>query len=219
MNRAIDDTSAAHKTRVAQMTRNEFVFHRMTWDAKAHRWWLARPGTGFYSFSLYFGPGVVVMFGDIGDVVAQCNDHNSLAWVLRCHEDHHYVLSKVRAIGDGGKEEFFPGDAVQYVSDLISQYPEKDDDGEPDEHNVKYCAKLRAVVDDLRAGIHDDEPRRVWWEAWNEHMEDGDCPDLMSPSSGALWFWHALNLFARLYREGEAIGRGVTRFFTVWGAL
>lgn len=214
------DTSKQHQATVAHMAQSAFAAHVLRWDAKNGCWHCRAPSTSFYAFSLYIGPSVVMLWGDICETVLRFNDPRPLSWLLSS-PSMDYVLGKIVAINEG-KEEFFPGDVDVYLDDMIKQYPVKDDEGERDTVNEEHVANLeraRTLFDEYFDDGESWAMPHAWHRAWDEAIGDGDTPDMMSWSSGALWFWHAIETFRRLYDQGRQVGAGITHMFTVWSTL
>lgn len=215
------DKSSEQQAQVARMAASAFAAHRLSWDQANACWHCRAPSGSFYWFNLYIGPSVVMLWGDICETVLRVYEERPLGWLLSAGS-RDYVLGKIVTIHEG-KEEFFPGDVDVYLDDMISQYPtEPDEDGAVDEDNKRHVEKLnkaRALFDEYFDDGDSWGQQHAWYRAWDEAVGDGDTPDMMAWSPGALWFWHAIETFRRLHAEGRAIGAGVTRFFTVWSTL
>lgn len=204
MSRGIDDTSKGARATIAELAKSSFANHRLSWDAAGHYWRCSDPKRGFHWFHVFTAPFYIVLWGDNGDVVLRVSDRDSLGWLLSA-SSLDYFVGKITACDNPGKEEFYPGDAKVYIDDMISQYPVTDDDGEEDEHNKRYVEKLQAVLKQFTDGVYDDDPARVWAEAWQDHIGDGDIPDLCGPSSTALWAWESVLTFRRLHAAGVIV--------------
>ena len=55
-------------------------------------WRCAKPGTGIYSFVVLLRPGVVAMWGDLGEYVLRHSGEDSLVWLRRAVTDPGYLL-------------------------------------------------------------------------------------------------------------------------------
>lgn len=59
------------------------------------RWFCGRPGTGMYHFRIIIAPACVFLYGDIGNAVFLCSEHDSLNWLLDSIDGgRDYILGK-----------------------------------------------------------------------------------------------------------------------------
>lgn len=90
-------------------------------DVGPGEFYLGKPGTSCYSFRLLFRPGMVCVWGDLGEWVLRHADRNSVGWFRGATDSPDYLLSKVQA---GEKEEFYPADALAH----LREYAEAEED-------------------------------------------------------------------------------------------
>lgn len=213
---------------INHLAAGSFKNHVLTWEADKLSWLCRAPGSGNHAFRVYFAPGTVFVWGDIGEYVFIHSDRDSIGWWL-CQGGKEgdypdYFLSKLRAVGsEKGAKEFYIGDAYDWITERITELNTElaadlaecgDDEDEQDERDSLQATAASAVqrwVDlriafDEQLGNEDDDPRCVWGRVYVDATGDAEVPECEGPTSSALWVWHAARAFARLHaaREAEA---------------
>ena len=190
-------TSDATARTAAHLAAGAFQHHRLTRDGDH---WLCRsPKSGSYWFCLYAAPGMIVIWGDIGECVLRHASGDSLGWLADTagpgRVDYpDYCLGKIEAL-DGRKREFYAGDARKYIKERLREAV--DEDGAVDAHDRD---RWTAVAREFRDGLDDcDSERAAWFNACRENGVD-DPPDCEGWSPDALWKWHAIATFVRLHQ-------------------
>lgn len=140
----------------------------------------ARPGTGMYAFRVVFGPGFIVVTGDIGDRVLCCSDRDTLAWARGSRLDLDYVCGKMTE----RPQEFLAGMADEYLEQL----------------EAEGCADLAARVREL---WRDRDDGSAWLTACYE-AHDTDPPACTDHDFGSQWIAHALRRFCELFEAAAA---------------
>lgn len=203
----MSSTSASLRATIAHLAANAFQHHRLRRDGDH---WLCRSSSsGNYWFGLYAAPGMIVLWGDIGECVLRHSDHDSLGWLAGAagrvaYPD--YCLGKIAAL-DGAKREFFPGDARSYIKERLRETV--DEVGDVDERDrqrwTAVALAFRGALDAHDGTWSEQEARTAWYHACCENRVD-DPPTCDGWSSSALWAWHALVNFVRLHQaptQGE----------------
>ncbi len=106
-------TSKEQSALIERLAAESFKDHVLT-KRDDGTWRCAKPGTGIYSFNVFAAPGVVFVWGDIGEFAFRHSDANGLAWWLYAGS-RDYFLEKLRACDDGAKKEFMFGDAMAHL--------------------------------------------------------------------------------------------------------
>src|SRR6267378_1809817 len=85
------------KTRkdVARWAVDAFNYHSLT-QVSEERWRVQTPGTWSSGFFVILAPGVIIVYGDIGEGIFCHSDHDSLAWLRRAVQSPDYLLSKLK---------------------------------------------------------------------------------------------------------------------------
>lgn len=172
---------------ICEIAKRSFETHTLS-EYQAGSWRCGRPnGASAYQFFLFFAPGTITLWGDIGDFVLRHSDHDSLRWFLEA-DSRDYMLEKVSASRDP-KKEFMFGDAMAVLDDL-----------EKGEDRTKRASARR--IRGLMSAARDDFPvdqARTWHKAW--YVDDSDPESCLFWSPGLLWLWQAAQLFRRLYAK------------------
>jgi hypothetical protein len=79
--------------RVLTLSREVFTHHVLTTEG-LHRWRCGRPGDSMYSFRVIALPGVVIIYGDLGERIYRHAGHNSLEWLRGAVQSPEYLLGK-----------------------------------------------------------------------------------------------------------------------------
>jgi hypothetical protein len=169
-------------------TTNMFADFAITSDGSC--WYFGSWKTPLNSLRIYFPPGAVIVWGDLGDAVFRHSGDDSLEWLLRAASDRHfpdYCLGKLAAIGDD-KQEFFTGDALSWLLSLMDAEDASSDD---------VIGTWEQMFENLENGCL---PAQAWYLACREHGID-DPPRCEGWSWRALVIWNALATFVRLYNE------------------
>lgn len=137
----LNDTTMARRSKTADMASGVFKEHVLT--PRAEKTWICRKiGSPFYAFSVHVEPGMVVLWGDIGDFVFRHNGspaEDTLSWfVASAMSDDDYLLRKIVAMA-GPRERFCYGDAIAHLDEVVREASnDRSSDGE-----LTQDAKLR----------------------------------------------------------------------------
>lgn len=185
------ETYAAHAETIAGLAADAFKDHQLKPEGD-RRWTCKRPGTGMYTFRVILAPGTVIITGDIGDAILHRISYTDplelLGW-LRGMTDGYpdYTLSKL--VHPEAYQQFFEGDAVRWAKTYAVDTGEDAED---------FADEVRQAAD------HDELSRHQFLELAHEHGVE-DCYKVgAGHSSEALWLFHALRTFIRLYDAQEA---------------
>lgn len=173
---------AAYRADIKARADKDFAAHRLTveqGDGPARMFRCARPGTGIYSFRVVFGPGFVVVTGDIGDRILNCSDRDTLAWARGSRLDLDYVCGKMTE----KPREFIGGMADEYLEQLAA------------EGYADLAARVRGLW-------RDDDSADAWLSACYEANVD-DPPPCTDHEFESQWIAHALRRFCELYEATQ----------------
>lgn len=212
MTRRASDTVAT-----VQRLAKVFDAFELKYEEETRSWRCRNPANGYHWFRLYFAPGVVFMWGDIGEFVWSVNDSNALEWYLGqgAQEGDYpdYFLGKLRAVsGEAGSTEFYVGDAYAYIDERVAEiraeWDELVEGMEPDSddrhHAANDIANRKKPWEDVRSRFTElleeqtNEERTCWYLAYTEAGFD-DPPSCHGWTATALWSWYACKTFARLH--------------------
>jgi hypothetical protein len=144
----------------------------------------AKPGTGVYSFVVSASPGVICVWGDIGEWVIRHSGGAGWAWLRGAVDSPSYLAQKIRA---GEKDQFISAEARQ----LLREW-------EDDPENSPYSRQtLEQALSDFEFW---DGSEYVWHQVWSDlGEEEPHC--CRYPTSGVLWLIEAFKTLLRLYPQ------------------
>lgn len=193
------------RTTIAELAEKAFAAFELKLDEVSGVWSCRHPHHGCHSFKLFFQPGLVVMWGDIGEYMWRHSDGDSLGWYLaqggKGGDYPDYFLGKLRAC-DSAIKEFYVGDAFAYIDErLAEEEAETQDDIEGTDVNLagavsRWSALRTKFREYLDEQLNAEET--CWYLAWTDAGFD-DPPSCMGWTGSALWAWHAARTFARLH--------------------
>lgn len=156
------------------------------------RMWLCRrPGSGMYHFRVVAGPGMLLVYGDVGNHILQNHDKDMVKWLVDgAVNSTEYLIGKFVH----RPEVFFPYEATLLLNSMVD---EAFDDRE------------REYMDNLRAKVFDE---------WSLEMESRDGHDFAKAfyeaggdveyisqtfdyDSDVYWTVECLKKFVELYSE------------------
>lgn len=187
-----DTFTETHKS-IASMAAEAFASHGLTREAP-QEWRCGRDGTVIYSFRILFRPGMIAVWGDLGEWILRHSDRDSLGWLRGSVGSPDYLLEKVKA---GEHERFYPADALAWLGSAEAA----------DTYGTEAIEAAREYLD-----LDDAFPltEEMWGTACYEAGMD-DPPRFRYPCERALWLVELLRKFvslevARLRSKREARG-------------
>lgn len=174
------DTYAATVECIKRLAAESFTTHELTQEGP-QEWRCGRKGTSAYSFRILFRPGMIAVWGDLGEWILRHSDRESLAWLRGAVRSPDYMLEKVQA---GEKERFYPADALAWLasSEAVEMYGTD-------------------LVSAARKALDFDDGFSLTAETWaTACFEAGmdDPPRFMYPCERALWLVELLRKFVSL---------------------
>lgn len=213
---------------ISHLASTSFAGFELSYDVKTRSWRCRHPNHGNHAFRVYLYPGLVVMWGDLGEYTFVHGDQDSLRWFLsqgtQDEQYPDYFLSKLRAVSGAPAKEFYIGDAhaclEERIADVDAAHAAEvaglDDDDEAGRAKAADVATrdrkpFEAVRDRFKELLLEqvNEERMCWYLAWVDATGDGDPPECESWTSTALWAWHAARVFARLHGEAMKLSRSL----------
>jgi hypothetical protein len=144
--------------------------------------------TSFHWFRLLLAPGVVVVYGDIGDGIFYTGG-DSLQWILNLRdEDSGYALRKMKRPQYEFSAEYF----IRCMDMLREDDPEL---------YIVIDKEWRKRTEDVYEGLFPS----IWAEIWSETCGGIDVPDVMDYDSECYWLFNALITFKRCYLIDSAL--------------
>ncbi|HWQ10117.1 MAG TPA: hypothetical protein VN436_13445 [Holophaga sp.] len=182
------DTYAQAQKVITELAARDFTKHVLTVEGPGE-WRCGEPDTVIMSFRILCRPGMVVVWGDLGEWVLRHSDRDSLGWLRGAVRSPDYVLQKVKA---GERLRFYAADAMASLDD-----PETIESWGADV--VEKIREALPVVEDLT--------QERWLDAcYNAPLDDP--PREEYPTESALWLIELLRKFVAL--EAKA-AEGTTR--------
>jgi hypothetical protein len=133
----------------ARRQADEAFQHHVITKTGDERWRCGRPDTSIYAFTVVTAPGVVILYGDIGEMIFRHGAADTIAWLKGA--GHDYLLSKMRPYR---KEGFYVGDIADWLRER------SDECGEENDETVLFWDALRSDL--IRANSHGDFDMRQW---------------------------------------------------------
>lgn len=165
---------------IARHAAGEFADHVLTVEGPSE-WRCGKPGTGIMAFRVLCRPGMVAIWGDLGEWVLRVSDRNPVPWIRGAVRSPDYLLEKVQA---GEKLCFYPSDALALLDD-------------PDTAETWGADIVERVREELGSMWGEESTRDEWYMAWSSAGAD-EPPDCDYPSRGALWLVEMLRKFVDL---------------------
>lgn len=130
-------------------------------------WYCGQKNTGNLSFRVVTATGMLMLYGDLGEIIFLPNDRHALRWAygdtFRA-EFPYYPMTKLSP--QMREKEFLPEDATSWINDQIRQYRK---DGDPE--TVKdYIKMAREWKNHLHAS--DVEAEASWYALCSDHQID-----------------------------------------------
>lgn len=178
----------------------------------------AAPDTIIHSFRVAFLPGgMIVIYGDIGDMMVQRGGEGWLKRAIRHDYVSDYVFEKVRPVRRWQNKEFFPGDAlaeiirlrdgVPYIEDGVNLVEQAREEGLPEKHLKDYYedppqpSLARKIAEDWLDWDQTGQDADAWGRAYYKHTADCEYDDCRDYNSNDLWCYYALSWFVRKRAE------------------
>ena len=174
-------TYAEAKATIERLAAESFVSHELTHEGP-QEWRCGRKGSVIYSFRILFRPGMIAVWGDLGEWILRHSDRDSLGWLRGAVSSPDYLLSKVQA---GERLAFYADEAVAHL-----KAPETAEGWGTDR-----VAKISEEVE-----WADPLTQEKWLVACSDAGLD-DPPLMEYPSSSALWLVELLRKFVSLEAE------------------
>ena len=165
---------------IARFASEAFANHALTVEGP-NEWRCGAPGTGIMAFRVLCRPGMVAVWGDLGEWILRVSDKEPLHWLPGAVRSPDYLLSKVQA---GKKLRFYPANASALLDD-----PETAESWGED--------VVTEVREELGSTWGDEATRDEWYRAWSNAGAD-EAPDGDYPCEAALWLIEMLRKFVEL---------------------
>lgn len=184
-------TRKENRAVLAEIAEKAFAEHRLTpeqTEGPVRMWHCGRKGTGMYSYRIVAGPGMLLVYGDVGDYMLQAHDRDLIPWLLGAIKSEDYVIGKMVH-----KHEVFLEDEASNLLDRLIEEACDDEDREEMEKLAKY------VRDNWNKDYDDGH------EFAKTFYEGGGEPSLichtMDHESSVYWTMECLKKFVELYNE------------------
>lgn len=142
--RSDSGTKKENRATIATIAGESLAGHAITpeqTEGPVRMWYCGRKGTGMYSYRVIAAPGMLLVYGDVGDYMLQANDRDLIPWLRGAIKSENYVIGKMVHKG----EVFLPDEAVALLDTLIADAKE-DDEGElrhedEEDNNIYYYSE------------------------------------------------------------------------------
>jgi hypothetical protein len=148
-----------NRKKIFDMARKNFTNHVIKKEAD-HLYLVRNPENSFFWFRMAFLPEMVLLYGDVGELVLCCRSAcDPQGWLANAHKSPDYMLSKVPY--EFRREEFYQ----EYAEEIIKEYL---DDGSI---NVNAAEN---ILDEMES--YNWDPAHWTW-AWSEHTSVDEIPE------------------------------------------
>lgn len=165
---------------IARFAAEGFVDHVLTVEGPSE-WRCGKPGTGIMAFRVLCRPGMIAVWGDLGEWVLRVSDRNPVPWIRGAVRSPGYLLEKVKA---GERKRFYPADAMALLDD-------------PDTAESYGADVVEKVREELGSMWGDEATAAEWYMAWSNAGAD-EPPDCEDMCEAALWLVEMLRKFVDL---------------------
>lgn len=152
-------------------------------------WYCGKPGTGNMSFRVVFAPGMLMLYGDIGEIIFMPNDRHSLRWaygdVFRPAYPY-YPMSKISP--QMREKEFLPERVEEWLIESIRDH-RKNGDPEDVRNYIKFLRAWRS-----RCADGPLFEQSTYYELCSEHRID-DPPSCSDYPCRTYWCFQAMCWF------------------------
>lgn len=183
----MNDTFSGMCVTLRRSAEFDFAKHVLT-ERGPGEWHCAAPGTGIGSFNIIVRPGVVLIWGDIGEGVYRGGEAGDmLGWLRGAVRSPDYLTEKLRT----KKREFYPGDALAYARERAAEEGES--------------AKWREVLADAERlhrlrGLNE----RTWPDLVYHHTGDVDAVSVgFNYDARSRWLYEALWWFITAHDQRD----------------
>lgn len=188
----MQDTKKQHRETVKEIAAKSLASHVLTPEQESGpvRMWLChRPGSGAYHYRVVAAPGMLTIYGDIGDQIIQNYDRDMVEWLLKAMDSPEYVMDKFTF----KEKTFFPQEARSLLDEMVAESCDEVDRQENEEFRNRVLDEWDSEFDD-----NGHEFAKAFYEA------GGDMEMLsitVDHSSGMYWTIACLEKFVELYKN------------------
>lgn len=190
-----EETKRERRASILEHGKKSFAEHTLELRSgekdKVRMWCVSKPGTWMYGFYVIAAPGMLLVYGDVGDHMLRINDADPIPWLQRAAGSTDYVLSKIIK----PQKCLVTGEARHFIFEIERGDP--DNGVEPDPETAQ---AIRADWQHEDSG--DDFARAVYEHDTGDLLEGAAC--CSDYNSDALWTVACLRRFIELFENGEA---------------
>jgi hypothetical protein len=173
------------------MADEAFAKHRIVpeqTEGPVRMWYCGEKGTGVYSYRVVSAPGMLLVYGDVGDYMLQAYDKDLIPWLQGAIKSEDYVIGKMIH-----KHKIFLEDEAELMLQSLVDDAYDDEDREIQRKIVSY---VRDNWNKEYDSVH--EFAKAFYEGGGD-AELIDC--VMDYESSAYWTFECLKKFVELYNE------------------
>jgi len=166
-------------------------------------WLCHKPGMGMYHFRVISAPGMLTVYGDIGDNILAASDKDLIPWLRSAVKSPDYLMGKI--VGARKRAEFIEGEVEEMFDWMLkcAGYDPTLTGEKAKEQEEDSCIKAtRKVIEDTKENRnydYDDRFGHSFCEAFHEAGGDSETMDcLFDYDSDTLWTLGCLRKFIEL---------------------
>ncbi|KKL79323.1 hypothetical protein LCGC14_2016010 [marine sediment metagenome] len=192
-------TREKNRKRLAKMANEAFVDHKLVPEqisTSLKMWYCGEKGTRMYSFRVIAGPGMLLVYGDVGNFMLQAHDHDLIPWIRGAIKSENYVIRKMVR-----KHKVFLDDEAELLLQRLVNDAEECDLTDDDE-----VGKVRDFTNRVRDrwDREYDEEHEFCKAFYEEGGEASYLESVMGHELSVYWTIECLKKFVELYNEHEA---------------
>lgn len=174
--------------KIRQMAETSFGKHRI--EKEPTGWLCKNPEAGFYWFRVILAPNLILVTGDVGDLLIHPGVTDPMRWLKKCLRDPSYVFGKT----DGSLKVYDPELMARQMQELQAQLLEGLDPENPDDK--ERIDKINYTIEELVDTDYFSAEAFVH-AVYNSDLEiDSDTiPTVERYSEGFYWRLEALRWF------------------------
>jgi hypothetical protein len=180
------ETSDKCAENVRRLAVDSFANHQVI-NERDGEWLCRKPGRSEYWFKVIARPGVLIVFGDIGDWILWMSDKDPIRWAAAAARSPGYFFEKLHAAPLDGRDEFYPADLRAWLRDRLAGCRE-------DSAGAEHCQRALDELDE-RESHNDYLTRNMAMEVMSECGFDDVYHLGVAPSARSYWLLEAMRWF------------------------
>ena len=168
------------------------------------RMWLChKPETGIYHFRVVAAPGMIAVYGDVGENILRAYDIDLVPWLRGSVKSPDYLISKI--VGAEKRKEFIEGEVEPMFANMLEcagYDPALTDEDAEEQEEDSYIKEAHRIIEETKENRnpdYDSANGHNFCEAFHSAGGDSELLDcLFDYDSDTLWTLNCLKKFVEL---------------------